>query len=202
MRSIGRCSLAQVVLALNEPTARCLKLPLVIRPVPDAAGERVKPTEIEVPTILVRLVSVEYRRFDHERSVIDGRCRRPQLNVRRIECVMTRAEPSDRLPPRARCMNATGPSAGSPTGPPASVNPVGVVDGHSPDSCELHKQIVRMLSIDQRSTVELLRLPGRFPESLPYRPWAGSEANSPANVSRPMSRRAPCCHPHPPVRGD
>ena len=52
-------------------------------------------------------------------------------------------------------MNATGPSAGSPTGPPARVNP-SIADRHPPHRRQLHEEIVRMLAIDQRLAVERL----------------------------------------------
>ena len=47
-------------------------------------------------------------------------------------------------------MNATGPSAGSPTGAPASVSAKPLRERLPPDRGGLHQEVVRVLMIDER----------------------------------------------------
>ena len=49
-----------------------------------------------------------------------------------------------------RCMKATGPSAGSPTGAPASVSANPLRERLPPHRGRLHQEVVRMLMIDER----------------------------------------------------
>jgi hypothetical protein len=89
-------------------------------------------------------------------------------------------------------MNATGPSAGSPTGPPASVNPVESLTGT--------RQTAGMLSIDQRSTVERFARLEDF--AIPvFTDRGGIEAQHARERQSPM-RCGPTRHSHPPVRDD
>ena len=50
-------------------------------------------------------------------------------------------------------MNAVGPSAGSPTGAPAKVRCGALVERQPPGHRRLHRQVVRMLVIDERQEV-------------------------------------------------
>src|SRR5258708_22458647 len=40
-------------LGILESSTRCLELPLVVGPIPDAPRERVEPAELEIPSVLV-----------------------------------------------------------------------------------------------------------------------------------------------------
>ena len=54
----------------------------------------------------------------------------------------------------ARCMNATGPRAGSADGPPASVKPVREANRDAPHRRELHEHVMRVLIVDKRLALE------------------------------------------------
>ena len=95
-------------------------------------------------------------------------------------------------------MNATGPSAGSAEGPPASVKPVCVADWHPPHCRELHEQIVRMLIVDERLSLE------RFADlkqlAIPFLA-DGQRVQAEHGVDREIGRsHLSLEHTHPPVR--
>ncbi|HET9832381.1 MAG TPA: hypothetical protein VFP91_11745 [Vicinamibacterales bacterium] len=75
-----------------------------------------------------------------------------------------------------------------------------VVDGHSPDGGELHEQIVRMLSIAQRSTVERFACLEDF--AIPVLADRGGVETQHARERQSPMRSGPTRHPHPPVRDD
>ena len=85
-------------------------------------------------------------------------------------------------------MNAIGPSAGSPTGPPAIVNPRAIVDRHAPHRRGLHHEIVRMLAIDDRLAV--IHLAGLKQLAIALRPAVERiEAEHPDQRQLALARR-------------
>jgi hypothetical protein len=76
-------------------------------------------------------------------------------NVRGIERVMTQWREQDGAAD-ARCMNETGPRAGSPAGAAARLMVVASVTDGAPCRRHLHERVVRMLMVDIWPSVDSL----------------------------------------------
>ena len=178
-------------------SGRDLELPAVRRPEPHASRHRVHPSEVEVPSVLVRLAPVEHRRLEHPRAPIDGGGHDAVRDVRRIERVMP--ERRDRVFRRRRAVHerdraerrlARGPARQRETG--------AVVHRDAPDRRQLHEEIVGMLPIDQRSAVERLAYLEDFAVAA-LADGRGVETQHRRQREVPLAG-LPRRHAHPPVR--
>ena len=138
-----------------EAATRRLELPFVARSIPDPTRHGIEPTEIEIPTILIGLTAVEHRSLDDERAVIDGGRDDAKRDMCGVERVMT--ERRGRIVCGGRAVHERhGPECRLANGTTREREASRLRQRHSPDGRQLHEQVVRMLSVDQRMSVDRL----------------------------------------------
>jgi hypothetical protein len=135
---------------------RTLQLPGVRRFVRHARGPRIERTEVDkIPTVVVWLGRLEYRRFEDPRAAIDANGDDAHRNVRRVERVM--AERRDRIFRGRRPMHeGDRAERGLADRCARERNSCFVGEWNPPCNRRLHQQVVRMLAIGERD--EMVRL--------------------------------------------